>query len=132
MEHLTFYIDLQNGDSGFRLGESAYLIESDDPQIQMAAAAIEAAVGPTCMIDAIRTSLRKGSTIHDRLLSALALQGHDKAGWHDVIAEINSVSVNGGPRLLNDDGFLGEDDLSHLMRIQLSRGEYGPSMEFIE
>lgn len=132
MEQLKFYIDLQNGDSGFRLGESEYVIEGDDPQILKAVSAIEAANCPKDIITAVRNSIRKGSEIYDRLLGTMVRQGYDKAGWYDVMAEINSVSVNGGPRLLNDDDFLGEDDLWPLTRIQLFRGDNGPSMDFIE
>lgn len=130
MAKIELKVVLENADS-------KETMELDCPFESVAAdvAAIEADLASASdtseLIKKLQKALAPGTPLYAHFLSVFVRMGHDKAGWHDVIVYIKSVSARDVQHEIDEDK-IHEEGQADTVALQIERSTNGPTMYFIE
>jgi hypothetical protein len=119
MAKIQLNVELENANSKERF-ELECPYESDSAEVSNAAATLSTACDNESIISGIQNALAPQSELHKHFLSVFAWKGHDKAGWHDVLVFIQSISVNDTELSINADE-ISTNDLTDSLTLQLVR-----------
>jgi len=120
MPKIQLNIVLENADSKETMDlECSY--EGSASGIEGLAADLDTADSTAAILQGLHKALTPETMMYRHFLDVFTRMGHDKLGWHDVMAYITAIEIDGTVHSIDED-YLYDNDLQDMNRIQIARG----------